>query len=92
MYVVKSRNRSGKQLTGKYFARLWKVDALHALYHQDGTFYENLREFPGALFDSNGYIVFKTEREYVSCAYLSIGQKLNVHGGISSVPGYQRMR
>ena len=85
-------NGRGRQITGKYLKELWKVDVLHALYHQDGTFFENLREFPGALFDSNGYLVFKTEQEYNTCPYLDIGQKLNVHNGISSIPGYRRMR
>ena len=81
-----------KRVDGKYLNEFWGVHAAHALYHQDGTFYENLLEFPGALFDPNGYIVFNTEREYNSCRYLSIGQKLNVHQGISSIPGYKRMR
>ena len=85
-------NTRGKQLTGKYLAHLWKVEVAHALYHQDGTFYENLQDFPGALFDANGYVIFKTEQEYNNCSYLDIGQKLNVHHGISSIPGYKRMR
>jgi len=85
-------NTRGRQITGKYLKELWKVDVVHALYHQDGTFFENLREFPGALFDSNGYVVFNTEQEYNACSYLDIGQKLNVHNGISSIPGYKRMR
>jgi hypothetical protein len=82
---------TGQRLTGVHLSRLWNVDAQHALYHQDGTFYENLRFFPGALFDSHGYIIFETEQEYNSCSYLNIGQKLNVHGGIASIPGYKRM-
>jgi hypothetical protein len=82
----------GRRITGKYLKELWKVDVIHALYHQDGTFYENLHMFPGALFDDNGYVVFKTEHDYSTCRYLDIGQKLNIHQGISSIPGYKRMR
>jgi len=44
------------------------------------------------LFDDNGYVIFKTEQEYKNCSYLDIGQKRNVHHGISSIPGYKRMR
>lgn len=79
-------------ISGKYLNELWKVGARHALYHKDGTFYENLEDFPGALFDYNGYIIFNTKGEYNSSRYLEIGQKLNVHRGISTIPGYKRMR
>jgi hypothetical protein len=77
--------------TGEYLNRKWNVNALHALYHYEGTFYEKLKKFPGALFDPNGYILFKTEQEYLNSHYLKIGKKLNVHSTISSIPGYKRM-
>jgi hypothetical protein len=80
--------KRGKRLSGKYLSKLWNVNVKHALYHEEGTFYENLRAFPGALFDYNGYKVFQTENDYNQSPYLVIGQKLNVHGGISSIPGY----
>ena len=53
----------------------------HALYHEPGNFYQNLTEFPGALFDGNGYVVFPTESEYLRAAGLKHGVKLNVPGG-----------
>ncbi len=84
--------RRGRQITGKYLKELWKVDVTHALYHRDGTWFENLREFPGALFDFSGYVIFKTEQEYNESPYINIGQQLNVHNGISSIPGYKKMR
>ncbi len=90
--MTTAANIKGRQITGKYLKELWEVDVVHALYHQDGTWFENLREFPGALFDLNGYVVFNTEQEYNTCPYLNIGQQLNVHDGISSIPGYKRMR
>ena len=89
MAFVKTK---GGQLSGKYLAHLWKVDVVHALYHKDGTWYNHLREFPGALFDPSGYVIFNTEREYMNSTYLNHGQELNVHGGISSIPGYKRMQ
>ena len=79
-------------LSGKVLAGRWKVDVSHALYHRDGTFFENLLRFPGALFDPNGFLVFKTREEYLRSPHLRIGQKLNVPGGISGVPGYKKMK
>ena len=84
-------NGTSGRLTGKILSRQWNVKARHFLYPRDGTFYENLRHFPGALFDPNGYVLFKTENEYRSSPYLTIGQKLNVRGGIASIPGYRKM-
>lgn len=81
----------GKRLSGKLLAREWKVPVRHPLYHKDGTWYENLREFPGALFDPNGYVVFRTEEEYHRCPQLTIGEKTNVSPHISAIRGYVRM-
>ncbi|HEY40677.1 MAG TPA: hypothetical protein G4O18_02330 [Dehalococcoidia bacterium] len=89
--MITAIRTSGRRLTGKLLNDLWEVHARHALYHKDGTFFENLRDFPGALFDAHGYMIFQTEQEYNNCPYLDIGQKLNIHKGISSIPGYRRM-
>ena len=78
-------------MTGRLLNERWKVEALHALYHRDGTFYENLARFPGALFDPHGYVLFRTEAEYRKSSHLQICAKLNVHGGIASIPGYVRV-
>ena len=85
-------SRRPRSNTGRQLNEEWHVGAKHALYHEPGTFYQNLTEFPGALFDGNGYIVFPTESEYLRAAGLKHGVKLNVHGGISSLEGYIRMR
>ena len=80
------------KLTGKYLNRKWKVGARHPLYREDGKWYHHLKQFPGALFDFNGYIVFATKEEYETCGHLMHGKDLNVKGdGISSIPGYVRM-
>jgi hypothetical protein len=81
-----------KRLTGLRLAKLWGVNVRHALYHRDGTFYENLTRFPGALFDPGGYVVFKSEEDYKRSQYLNRGEKLNVPRGISSLPGYTRRK
>ena len=58
----------------------------------EGNYYNHLRYFPGALFDPNGYVVFKTEEEYLGSPHLQRHQQLHVPGGISSLPGYVRKR
>jgi len=79
-------------LTGRRLNIDWKVGASHALFHKDGTYYNHLLYFPGALFDMNGYVLFKSEEQYRKSRYLQHGQQLHVPGGISSMPGYVRMR
>jgi len=80
------------RLSGKSLKEKWKIPARQVLYHQDGTFYENLREFPGALCDPSGYVLFSSKDEYNSSSYLHIGLKLNVPEGISRMPGYRRFQ
>ena len=87
-----SSSRMGEKLSGRKLSRRWGVDVRHALYHREGTFYENIRRFPGALFDYHGYVVFQTEQDYQKSTYLLKGQKLNVPSGISSIPGYIGVR
>jgi 5-methylcytosine-specific restriction enzyme A len=81
------------QISGNDLNRDWGVNAQHALYHNDGRWYHLLEQFPGALFDANGYVIFQTEREFQNCSYLSIGNEVNVkHSkGISAIPGYVRV-
>ena len=81
---------SEARLSGKKLKDKWNIPARQVLYHQDGTFYENLRQFPGALCDPHGYVLFSSEDVYNSCSYLHIGLKLNVPEGIYRIPGYRR--
>ena len=78
--------------SGKRYKEKYKIPARQVLYHRDGTFYENLREFPGALCDPNGYVLFSSKDAYDSSSYLHIGLKLNVPEGISRMPGYRRFQ
>jgi len=81
-------HRKNRNLSGKELNELWGVGAKHALYREDGKWYHRLREFPGALFDANGYVVFETEKDYLECEYLQITQHIHVPKGISAIPGY----
>src|SRR5215208_4131916 len=78
-------------LTGKLLNDLWNVRAKHALYRKDGRWYHHLEDFPGVLFDSNGYVVFAPEQGYRENPYLQLKQDLHITGGISSLPGYIRV-
>ena len=66
----------------------WRVGARHALYEENGKFYMPLERFPGAYFDANGYVLFETRAQYENCAALNIGVRVNVTGGIASLPAY----
>ena len=76
--------------SGQVLNELWKVNARHPLYHKDGNYYNHLRYFPGALFDPHGYVLFKSENDYLKATQLQHGTQLHVPGGISSMPGYIR--
>jgi 5-methylcytosine-specific restriction protein A len=73
---------------GKLLNQRLGTEASHALYREDGRFYEHLERFPGILFDRNGYLLVETKHAYESFPQLHRGKKLNVAGGISRVPGY----
>ena len=75
--------RSGKKLNER-----WAVGAKHALYRASGDWYHTLAEFPGALFDANGYVLFTSEEEYRNCPNLKFGKDVHVPEGIRRIPGY----
>ncbi len=76
------------RITGKLLNEKWDVGAKHALYRENGTWYHHLKNFPGAFFDVNGYILFETEQEYQGCSGLQLGKQVGVPGGIASISGY----
>ncbi len=82
----------GRRVTGRDLNREWRIGAKHTLYREDGRWYHRLEHFPGALCDARGYILFKTQQDFVRCRYLSIGEEVNVPLGISAIPGYTRVQ
>ena len=78
-------------MNGKTLNRKWNVGAKHALYRATGDWYHCLEHFPGALFDVNGYVLFKTEEEFRSCHYLQIQSDVHVPNGISNIPSYVKV-
>ena len=88
--------------TGAQLNSEWNAGAAHALYSRNGRFYMSLREFPGGLFDPNGYVLFGTREEFEKSPHLRhrliedaryepgdyYQKRVLVPGGISSIPGY----
>lgn len=84
--------RHNRQVTGESLNRRHHLGLRHALYHKDGTFYERLARFPGGLCDPTGYVRFDTEHQFTQDSRISVGQKVNVQGGIASHPRYLRFK
>ena len=78
--------------TGPQLIQKWKIPVRQARFHRDGTWFEQLTRFPAALCDPNGHVVFESEEDYRSCPQLKLGKQVNVTGGISSIPGYKRVK
>ena len=76
-------------MTGIDLKRILKIDAKHALYREDGKWYHHLKEFPGILFDINGYLLFRSENDYFNNLELQHGIDLHIKNGISSLAGYK---
>jgi len=93
--IISKRTFHGREPnadSGSHLNDLWKMGAKQALFRKTGDFYMPLKKFPGALCDSNGYVLFETEATYKNCHFLSIGRRVSVSKGISSIPNYKRMR
>ena len=80
-----------RRITGRYLKEKWRIPAKHVLYREDGVWYHHLEQFPGALCDANGYVLFRTREEYEHHPHLQHVLQLNVAGGISALRGYVRM-
>ena len=79
-----------QRITGKHLNKLWGIGAVHTLYNHEGSWYHQLKRFPGALCDSQGYVLFPTELAFRVCSFLRINQDVGCTGGIRQIPGYVR--
>jgi hypothetical protein len=83
--------------TGKSLADFYKMNVKDAYYHDEGNWYWNLKQFPGAYFDADGCVVFLTESDYRKCVYLTIGPRntgvrnKNVGMSIQDIEGYKKL-
>jgi hypothetical protein len=82
-----------RRITGKKLNSTYKVGAVQARYREDGMWYHPLNEFPGALFDRTGYVLFNSRQEYETCRQVRKGphpNHIHVDEGIASISGYVR--
>lgn len=82
-------SKTSSRTTARKLQKEWGVEARHALYHHDGSWYHRLEDFPAALFDPNGYVRFETKAAYLNAPQLQHGAHLHVDGGICGLPGYK---
>lgn len=75
-------------MNGNFLNKLLDLGAKHALYRIDGTWYHNLKKFPGILFDKDGYVIFHTEKDYLNNSHLNRKKDLHIENGIKSLKGY----
>lgn len=82
------------RITGENLNEKYKVGAKQARYRENGVWYHPLHQFPGALFDAHGYVMFGTAAQYAACDAVVKGPNPNhihVPGGISGLPGYKKL-
>jgi 5-methylcytosine-specific restriction protein A len=77
-------------MTAKEINKIIKLEVKHTLYRDNGTWYHHLKEFPSALFDNNGYVIFNSKSEYLQHSSLKHKKTLHVRKGISSFNNYIR--
>jgi hypothetical protein len=79
-------------VTGKHLNSEWNVGAKHALYHKYGRWYHQLRDFPGALLDLNGYVLFDSRESFLANPEIVVTQDVHVPKGLASHSAYVRVR
>ena len=77
-------------MNGKLLNEILQLKAKQALYRENGLWYHNLTNFPGVLFDKDGYVIFSNKGEYSTNPKLQIKQDLHIKNGISSLDNYIR--
>ena len=86
-------------MTAKALAEFYNIGVQSAYYHNEGNWYWNLQQFPGAYFDAHGCVVFETEEDYRFCGllHLSIGPRntgvrhKSAGMSISDMPRYRKL-
>jgi hypothetical protein len=69
----------------------WGIGAAQTFFHRDGTWFNRLRAFLGALCDPSGYVMFESEEEYLNNPNVHVGVQTNVPEGICRLAKYQKM-
>jgi len=82
---------ANRYLTGRALREQWKIPAVEVRYHKDGHFFENVKRFPAAFCDPNGYVIFSSASDLRNTPKVKIGIKTNIRDGIATLPNYKRM-
>ncbi len=75
-------------MNAKELIRKYSIPVVDGKYREDGVWFHHLKNFPGALLDSRGYVIFITRNEYLDCPFLQHKQDLHAKPNISAIPGY----
>ncbi|MDA1279188.1 MAG: hypothetical protein O3B95_04000 [Chloroflexi bacterium] len=81
----------GPSVRGRQLAIRERLNVKKAYYHWEGTFFEKVREFPAALFDRFGYVVFDSEQKYLNDPKVFVGKKTNIPSRINTFTEYVKM-
>jgi hypothetical protein len=79
------------RVTGEMLKRLYRLPVKSARYRATGDWYHSLDQFPAALLDARGCVIFRSKEEFENCLHLKMGPAPNqVHAvtDISRIPGY----
>ena len=86
-----ARNKRDRSASGKRLSIRENLMVAKAYYHWEGTWFQRVNEFPVALFDRDGYVIFETERDYLNHPDVDGSEKTNIPKGISSFSSYKKM-
>ena len=94
--TIRPRRRAGiraaRPIRGAQLAAEEGLADHQAYYHRGGTWYQRVNRFPAVLFDPHGCVVFRAEEAYLNAPGVNVGEKTNIPSGLSSLPGYRRMK
>ena len=86
-----SAKRRSRSASGKQLAIREGLNVQSAFYHHEGTWFHRLFEFPAALFDRYGYVVFQSQDDYLNHPQVGGDQHTNIPSEISTFPSYKKM-
>jgi hypothetical protein len=71
-------------------SKVFGLNVIQSRYSDWGNFYGLVQSYPCALWDRSGYILFSNE-DALKIPGVSVGKRINVPKGISSLNGYKRV-
>jgi 5-methylcytosine-specific restriction protein A len=74
---------------GRKLNAQWNIGAKHALFHEEGKWFHRLRKFPGALVDRTGFVLFDSEKQFLTARGLQIKKDVFCPRGISRLANYK---